>query len=216
MQLVTSKKGVCLQVRKQVVIEQTKVNEVNARPMRLHAWPLSLKVVACVLFIVALIFFNKSQSPLKSKEAREFERWLSDTEEILLSGRRESLATSLEDADLTQVEDTAEEKSELPNSPVVKLTIQFSDGTLKTFEVGEDSSTQQALRILQLIRETDIFSAEQSSEPAGKDPLLIVEVSDQHNRFIRSVRYSTISTNPSTGVLLKLFQLYSDPAKLSG
>jgi hypothetical protein len=167
------------------------------------AWYRKLKIVFSIIFILCLVLFNASQRSLKSREAREFENWLNETEEVLIEN-----TVPLTQAITTQ-ESPETDDSSLLVAPSIKVTASFADGNTMIFHVGKESDTKKALRILQLIRETNVFSAEQASEPADGDPLITVEVSDENNHFVRSVRHLTISEKSSTGVLFKLLQTYS-------
>ena len=147
--------------------------------------------IAVVLVIVLLILINRDGRPGKTKSEREYENWLSSTEEKQKSGI-------------------------IPQTlPVLTLRIYPLDGSTNIKEMKltpseSQEKAQQVLRVLQLAREAGLFAFE-TNKPGEREGDIILRVESSERNFTVKFRQSDIEANIKAALFLKLFEEYNKP-----
>ena len=147
---------------------------------------IKIKIIGLLLGIIFLALFFYGQKPdLKSEEQKQFEYFVSAIESI----DRSSIETN-------------------PSFPQIKLSLNLIQPgvslALASKEERSDSINKKILRLIQMAKESEIFSAPNSSAPDLK-----ITIATESLIFDRSIRYKDIQNNTAAQSMIKLFQMYA-------
>lgn len=139
-----------------------------------------------VLSLVVLAIFNTNLRPGISEEQAQYNQWLASVE-----------ATS-------------------PNLPPVALRLWRTDDAAgpdwKLKSSSDAQLSEHILRLLQLVREAELFSKEKIAKPGFEQGFINLEIEGLERHFLARVPEAFIRSNIRAQNLLRLFQEYSSAA----
>jgi hypothetical protein len=148
-----------------------------------------LRICLGLAVIAVLLAINLSKTPAKSIQQAEFEMWLMGQEELL------------------------EQAGHQPDfvSPVTLRLFSLAPDKNVDYRLSASSTlgARRALRLLQLIREADLFSASKWETDPGIWPGFSLLIEDGQRVFKTQLRDREIEDNIPAKTMLKLFQVYA-------
>ncbi len=161
-----------------------------------------VKVITAIALILIALLFAHSQRPERSQQQNDFDSWLSVKEQTLseiASDSKSARATSALGG--TSPLPTLSLKMALPES-----------GEVRSYVLGSRSTPEQSskiLRLLQLMREADIFS-EGSTSGNSDSSGITISIKDGTVSFQSSLPPKTVQSNLKTMLLLRLFKEFAE------
>jgi hypothetical protein len=157
---------------------------------------LNLKFLVTIIFgIMALVAFNLGQPGIQTDNAIAFNSWYDEASSRFLPN------SELSDADLAlRIQVTAKDPS-LGETPSVWS---FPNNSLREPDEREDTG-----RVLQLIRESNIFGFAPLKDPLNAKSALSISIKDGDQSFDTTVPYNITESNIQLKNLLKLLEVFS-------
>ena len=166
------------------------------------------KILALVLFVAVLAVFAHFQRPIRSAAQSDFDGWLTQREQAIAHAAAKLSA--------------AQDRSVLSQEyPAIQLDLfdsgQAPERTFRLSPASQELNLHKILRLLQLMREADIFSLSEKlnlpSPMTAPSPVIVITVAHKTAGYRAKFRESDIRGNIQAHLLLKLFQEYAQPIK---
>ena len=163
--------------------------------------------IAAFLALLALYLFSLAGvRPERSPSQRQFDEWLT-VRERQLGNLASHMAT----------DKPSPQPSASAKLPALSFRMYTPDtGDLRQFELGPSADPMQStriLRLLQLMRESDIFSLGQRDKGQADIAVVAITVQDGEQKFFTRFQESDIRSNTKALLLLKLALEYSELAQ---
>lgn len=169
--------------------------------MRRHI--LKRNLILLAVLAAALVLFRQTLPGSRSALQLSFDQWLEQKENFLstLASQPSQHASPNEDSNMPQMPELRLELAPGTNVAAVNL---------KLPPAAEVKHAQQILRLLQLMREADVFSlSQQTTSNSLKHPRVTMQVKDNGQTFISQFNASAIKDNLKAQLLLRLFNEYA-------
>jgi hypothetical protein len=161
------------------------------RPRILDKLRTHKKAAIVIVGITIIVGFNLYYHPPRRELARRYELWLEDVEAPTGQGFRASVT----------------------HPPIVELHHR-ERGSVRVFSIAGEKEPDKALRMLQLVREADLFSLPDRSVAEGE--LFSVKIRSGDQIFEHSFEPTQIASNPPAALLLTLFPIYAEDSSAHG
>jgi hypothetical protein len=152
-------------------------------------------LVAALLTAMALVAFNFSQPPLDTEQGSQFNAWYQTAADRL------GPSADPKEADLRlSIAVTLSDPSRGSNPTVWNLP---------AHSLLDRTDRENTARILQLIRESGVFSRAPLSNPPKEVPVLTISVKDHEHQFETTLPLQAAEENIQLQNLLKLVEVYA-------
>jgi hypothetical protein len=167
-----------------------------------------MKLAGVLIVLLVILLFSRSLPPSRSEQQQGFDKWLEAKEKVL----NEISAHALDETRGARLNAA---------DPMPVLTLQFVNqkeagpASYKLVTTGSSKSIEKALRLLQLMREADLFSiGDRSDFSRQSERYVLVTVQDGDTLFKSSIREGDLGGNMQALLLLKLFKEFAEPPAL--
>lgn len=149
-----------------------------------------LRIVFFTAFIILYLIFNRYTVQNSAEPLTEFDTWVINLVELSRKG---------------------EIKQE--QTPKLSLVVLMKDSTRKTFQISGDTKERQAMRLIELARETRLFANKSESITIDQIPphaRYALTISSADKMFAAFFSPEDIKDNVPAKNLLKLFEIYTN------